>query len=138
MGNITIRLGVVIGILAGVQAVFYYVGHGRLTHPDMVEPQQPITNFPMVVSTPETGTWEGKPTKLEDEMFDESEVSVAESRLYTKEGRAMKFFLAEYDQPRAGLYHNPMNCYNSQGFTLVGRAERRPLKAPIAPIPRSA
>lgn len=99
----------------------------------MVSTQQPITNFPMVVSTPETGTWEGKPTKLEDEMFDESEVSVAESRLYTKEGRAMKFFLAEYDQPRAGLYHNPMNCYNSQGFTLVGRAERRPLKTPNRP-----
>ncbi len=86
MGNIIVRLGVVIGILAGTQAVFYYVGHGRLTHPDMVQPLQPIANFPMVVTTPETGTWEGKPTKLEDEMFDESEVSVAESRLYTKEG----------------------------------------------------
>ncbi len=45
----------------------------------------------------------------------------------------MKFFLAEYDQPRAGLYHNPMNCYNSQGFTLVGGVQRRPLKAPNRP-----
>ena len=53
MGNIMVRMGVVIGVLAAVQLGFCYVGH--LAHPDVVEPQRPIDDFPMVVNTPETG-----------------------------------------------------------------------------------
>ena len=49
--------------------------------------------------------------------------SVAVSRIYTKEGRSLKFLLAEYESPRAGLYHNPMNCYHTHGFTQIGVTE---------------
>ena len=37
MGNIMVRMGVVIGVLVAVQLGFLYVGH--LTHPTVVEPQ---------------------------------------------------------------------------------------------------
>ena len=58
MGNIMVRMGVVIGILVAVQLGLFYFGH--LTHPAVVEPQRPLADFPLVVSTPEMGTWEGK------------------------------------------------------------------------------
>ena len=130
MGNMLVRMGVVIGILAGVQMGFFYVG--RLGHPTVVEPQKPIEDFPLVVNTP-VGTWEGKNAKLDERSFNESEVDIAVSRLYAKEGRNLKFLLAEYKHPSAGLYHNPMNCYHTQGFTLVGSMEMQPLKAANRP-----
>jgi hypothetical protein len=120
-----VRMGLVIGILAVEQLGFWAVGH--LSNPSVIEPRQPLSNFPMKVTTAETGTWDGKPTKLDDQMFDESEVSAVETRLYVKEGRTLKFLLAEYREPSKGLYHNPMNCYHSQGYTLVGDVEKRPL-----------
>jgi len=131
MGNIMVRMGVVIGVLVAVQLGFFFVGH--LAHPSMIEPQRPIDDFPLVVHTAETGTWEGKNAKLDDRTFNESEVDVAVSRIYSKEGDSkdphiLKFLLAEYKSPRSGLYHNPMNCYHSQGFTPIGEAEQHPLK----------
>ncbi len=131
MGNIMVRMGVVIGILVAVQLGFFYVGH--LTHPAVVEPQRPLDDFPMVVSTPEMGTWEGKDAELDDRSFNESEVDVAVSRIYTKEGHILKFLLAEYHSRRSGLYHNPMNCYHTHGFTQIGDVERQPLKAANRP-----
>ena len=71
--------------------------------------------------------------KLDDRSFNEAEVSSAVSRVYTKENRAIKFLLCEYKDPSRGLYHNPMNCYHSQGFTLMGDAERLPLAAANRP-----
>ncbi len=127
MSNFMVRMGVVIGVLAAVQVGFFYVGH--LTHPVVVEPVRPITDFPMVVSTPEMGTWEGKDARLDDRMFLESGVDSDVSRVYSKEGHSLKFFLAEYKQPSVGLYHNPMNCYHTQGFTLVGEVVQQPLTA---------
>ncbi len=135
MGNIMVRMGVVIGILAAVQLGFLYVGH--LAHPAVVEAQQPLENFPMVVSTQEMGTWQGRTAILDQQTFDESEVDGAVSRIYTKEGttdgRGLKFLLAEYKSPRSGLYHNPMNCYRSQGFSQIGGVEMQPLKVPNRP-----
>jgi hypothetical protein len=60
-------------------------------------------------------------------------VDVAVSRIYTKEGRNLKFLLAEYREPSVGLYHNPMNCYTAQGFTQIGGVEWRPLNAANRP-----
>ena len=101
MGNIMVRMGVVIGVLVAVQLGFFYVGH--LAHPTVVEPQRPIEDFPMVVNTPAMGTWEGKNAKLDERSFNESEADVAVSRIYSKEGRNIKFLLAEYKSPRAGF-----------------------------------
>jgi len=126
MGNIIVRMGVVIGTLLAVQLGFLYVG--VLRHPTVVEPQRPITDFPMVVKA-----WEGKPAKLDEREFAESEVASDVSRIYAKEGRTLKFFLAEYDEPAKGLYHNPMNCYHSNGFSQVGSVEWQPVKTSNRP-----
>ena len=132
MGNIMVRMGVVIGVLVAVQLGFFFVGN--MAHPGMVEPQQPIDDFPMVVRTADAGTWEGKATKLDDRTFNQTEADTIVSRVYFKEGDSkdthlLKFLLAEYQSPRLGLYHNPMVCYHSNGFTLIGEAEMHPLKA---------
>ena len=131
MGNIMVRMGMVIAIVIGVQMGFLYVGH--LKHPEIVEPPRPIEDFPMVVNTAAAGTWEGKDAKLPEREFNESEVSKAVSRTYTnREGQSMSFLLAEYLSPSVGLYHNPMNCYHTHGFVLAG-SESRPLKAANCP-----
>ena len=151
MGNIMVRMGVVIGILVAVQLGFLYVGH--LAHPVIVEPRQPIdgkdqdgkylyvkdkdgkdarAGFPEKVATA-SGPWVGTDAELDKRTFDEAEVDVAVSRVYSREGHNLKFLLAEYRSPRAGLYHNPMNCYHTQGFTLIGSEERQPLKAANRP-----
>ena len=127
MGNIMVRMGVVIGILVAAQVGFAVVGH--MTHPAVVEPQRPLAEFPLVVNLPTMGTWDGKNATLDERSFNESEADLAVSRLYSKEGRNIKFLLAEYKEPRKGLYHNPMNCYHTQGFALLGDEERQPLKA---------
>jgi len=124
-------MGVVIGVLAAVQLGFVYVGH--VAHPAVVEPQRPLADFPLVVATSEMGTWEGKNVKLDERSFNESEADVAVSRIYSREGHNMKFLLAEYKSPRSGLYHNPMNCYHTQGFTLIGEVEMHPLKVSNRP-----
>ena len=151
MGNIMVRMGVVIGILVAVQLGFLYVGH--LAHPVIVEPRQPIdgkdqdgkylyvkdkdgkdarAGFPEKVATA-SGPWVGTDAELDKRTFDEAEVDVAVSRVYSREGHNLKFLLAEYRSPRAGLYHNPMNCYYTQGFTQIGRVKMEPLTVPDRP-----
>jgi len=151
MGNIMVRMGVVIGILVLVQAGFAYVG--RLAYPNVVEPQPPINGkaengsyllvkgkdgkevragFPEIVPT-ESAPWVGRDAELDKRTFDEAEVDVAVSRIYSREGRGLKFLLAEYKSPRLGLYHNPRNCYNSQGFTQIGPVRMETVKAPDRP-----
>jgi len=124
------RYGAAIEMLVVVQVVFFWVGH--MAHPTVVEPQRPLESFPMVVNIPAMGAWEGKDAKLDERSFNESEADIAVSRIYTKEGRGIKLLLAEYQSPRAGLYHNPMNCYHTQGFTL-GHKDMQPLKAANRP-----
>jgi hypothetical protein len=131
MGNIMVRMGVVIGVLLVVQVGFRFLGNWK--HPDIVEPEQSIETFPLEVNTPTTGKWVGTNTKLDERTWNESQVDLAVSRLYSKDGRSLKFLLAEYRRPAEGLYHNPMNCYHSNGFTLVGEVVREPLKAANRP-----
>ena len=56
--------------------------------------------------------------------------TIAVSRIYSREGHSLKFLLAEYRSRRAGLYHNPMNCYHTQGFTQIGRVEMNAVESP--------
>ena len=37
----------------------------------------------------------------------------------------MSVLLGIYKQPTDGLYHNPFNCYETHGFTLKRREQRR-------------
>jgi hypothetical protein len=135
MGNIMVRMGVVIGIILAVQGGFWYVGH--MSHPAIVEGQQPLENFPKTFSS-EKGAWHGVDAKLDDRTWNESEVDGAVSRFYAKDGidRKLTFLLAEYKSPRSGLYHNPMNCYRTHGFTQIGSARFRPLEADGRPATR--
>jgi EpsI family protein len=125
MGNIMVRMAIVIGVMLSVKLGLSYVG--LMSHPAVVEPQIPLEQFPMTVTLPDKGTWQGKETKLDEQTFNQSEVSVAVSRIYTKDNQVLKFLLAEYKESSKGLYHNPMNCYRSQGFALLSTANQ-PLK----------
>ncbi len=129
MNHILIRMGVVIGTLATVQMGLWYVG--LVTHPTVVDPRIPITDFPRTINVP-TGTWEGKDAQLDARTFNETQAETAVSRSYTKQNLRLSFLLAEYKSPHDGLYHNPMNCYHTHGFTLEDET-KLPLQAPNRP-----
>ena len=101
MGNIMVRMGVVIGVLAAMQLGFFYVGH--VAHPAIVEPQRPLEEFPLVVTRRqrEPGKERTRNWTIEASMSPQADVAV--SRIYTKEGHILKFLLAEYGSRRSGF-----------------------------------
>jgi hypothetical protein len=132
MGNILVRIGVVIGVLVGVKAWLWYTLHMR-DNPTVVQPLKPLSSFSKVVRTESTGDWTGK-----DEIMDKQEYNYAQldeyvSRTYTNhDNRTMSVLLGIYDSPAVGLYHNPFNCYDTHGFVLKEHI-RKPLSAANRP-----
>ena len=131
MGNILVRMGVVIGVLVGVQAGFLYVLH--LRNPAVVPPLKALESFPETVRTESAGDWVGKDQKLDDQEFNYAQLDSDISRVYTNgAGRSMSLLLGVYNRPAIGLYHNPFNCYDTHGFTLKSQI-RKPLQAANRP-----
>ena len=131
MGNILVRMGVVIGVLVGVQAGFLYVFH--LRNPTVVPPLKPLETFPSTVHAESTLDWVGKDQKLDDQEFNYAQLNGYISRIYTNgAGRSMSLLLGVYNSPAIGLYHNPFNCYDTHGFTLKSQI-RKPVQAANRP-----
>ena len=127
MGNILVRMGVVIGVMVGVQAGFLYVLH--LRNPTVLPPLKPLESFPSTVRTEIAGDWVGKDQKLDDQEFNYAQLDACISRVYTNgAGRSMSLLLGVYNSPPIGLYHNPFNCYDTHGFVLKSQI-RKPLQA---------
>jgi hypothetical protein len=131
MGNILVRIGVVIGVLVGVQAGFLYVLH--LRNPTVVQPLRPLESFDKVVRAESTGDWVGKDQKLDDQEFNYAQLDADLSRVYTnRDNRSMSVLIGVYSSPAIGLYHNPFNCYDTHGFVLKNQV-RKPLQAANRP-----
>jgi hypothetical protein len=131
MGNILVRMGVVIGVLVGVQAGFLYVLH--LRNPTVVPPLKALDSFPKVVHTDSTGDWVGKDQKLDKQEFNYAQLDSDISRVYTNgANRSMSVLIGIYNSPAIGLYHNPFNCYDTHGFVLRNQI-RKPLQAANRP-----
>jgi EpsI family protein len=125
MGNILVRMGVVIGALLVVQVGLAYVFH--LRNPEVVPlPPHALETFPMLVKTESTGDWSGKDQKLDNEQFNYAQLDDDVSRLYTnRDNRTLSVLLGVYSSTAIGLYHNPFNCYNTHGFTLKDNIRKR-------------
>jgi hypothetical protein len=132
MGNILVRMGVVIGVLVGVKGWLWYTLHLR-ENPTVVQPLKPLDSFSKVVHTESSGDWVGKDQKLDDQEFNYAQLDSDVSRIYTNgANRSMSVLLGIYSSPAIGLYHNPFNCYETHGFNLKTQI-RKPLKAANRP-----
>ncbi len=132
MGNILVRMGVVICVLLGVKAVLWQTTHLR-DNPTVVPPLKPLESFPATVHTENAGDWVGKDQKLDELQFNYAQLETDISRIYTNgAGRSMSLLLGIYNSPAIGLYHNPFNCYDANGYVLKSQI-RKPLQAANRP-----
>ena len=79
------------------------------------------------------GVWHGKEVKLDPKLFVATEAASALTRSYSDAmDRMVSVFTAIYTNPDAGVYHSPLNCYQSQGWTKLSE-DRVPLTVPGRP-----
>lgn len=73
---------------------------------------------PLAINLPyQLGGWSGTKADLDPRIFNATEAKVAENRNYLDEsGNAISLHIAYYDNPDAGVFHCPTNCYRCSGF----------------------
>lgn len=115
-GNIAIRV-----IVAAAVIVSTYIGVrvvGKLTEtPPTALPAWSIQDLPK-----QLGEWHGEDTKLDERLFQaEGAHSVLNRTYHNESGMMISLHLAIFDKPTDGIWHNPMSCYESNGW--VARKE---------------
>jgi EpsI family protein len=67
---------------------------------------------------------EGEDARLHKEIFMNTGAKVTVDRLYHDSvGDPLKLYIATFDDPDAGVYHAPTNCYTSHGWRLLKEAK---------------
>ncbi|MGD0896519.1 MAG: exosortase-associated EpsI family protein [Thermoguttaceae bacterium] len=117
------RLGILIILVSVVHGGFIVVRAG--TQPaEVILSGRTIHELPLTL-----GPWQGEDTTLDPRTFAGTEAVEAVGRNYAdRADHSTSVFLATYSDPRAGVYHSPMNCYQSSGWTNIDEV-RLPLQA---------
>jgi EpsI family protein len=113
-GSIAIRV-----IVAAAVIMSTYIGVrivGKLTEtPPVVLPNWKVQDLPK-----QLGEWKGEDAKLDERLFAaEGANSVVERQYHNESGMTIALHLAIFDKPTEGIWHNPMSCYVSGGWTNV-------------------
>jgi len=128
------RLGILIMLVSAAHGGFVVVRAG--TRPGQVRlPARSIHELPRTL-----GVWHGEdPERQGEEAEIHAKIFVgtgaldAVDRIYTdRSGHATSLFVALYDDPEAGVYHTPSNCYRSNGWTNIDDVPM-PLEVPGRP-----
>jgi EpsI family protein len=127
MRNTMFRLLLVAAVVAVVHVGFKAVGI-MVQPPTVRMPSHSLSEMPLRL-----GPWQGQETKLDPRLTEGSEAEVAASRAYTgPQDRLVSMFTAIYTKVDRGVYHSPLNCYQSSGWTKISethvplRTEGRP------------
>ena len=105
--RLLIAIGVVVVSFAGSYAV-----RAAMETPEVALPDRDFDTLPM-----QLGKWHGEDVELDPEVFINTDAHKAVQREYEdRQGNVISLFLAIYDQPDRGIYHNPMNCYRANGY----------------------
>ena len=114
MKSMVARLATVIIVMLLVQGGFYVVGESTRL-PEIRIPSQSIKMIPS-----QFGVWDGEDTTLDPELFTKSEARESADRIYrNRSGDKISIHAALFTDPSKGLYHSPMNCYRSSGWTKL-------------------
>lgn len=125
MRSMVLRLVTVIVVVVFVQGAFYVVD---MQPPEVVFPEVSLKTMPM-----QFGAWEGEEIELDSKIFAKTGAHESVDRSY-REGAGQKISVhsAAFENPTEGLYHSPMNCYRSNGWTKLNE-KRIPLKTENRP-----
>ncbi len=113
-GNISVRV-----IIAAALIVSTYIGVrvvGKLTQtPPVVLPNWKVQDLPK-----QLGEWKGEDAELDKRIFvAEGAHSVVERQYRNESGTVISLHLALFKDPVEGIWHNPISCYVSGGWTPV-------------------
>jgi EpsI family protein len=127
MNSTVTRLAILIALVVAVHCGFILVRAG--TQPAQVAlPTRSIHELPRTL-----GTWHGEDAELDSKIFVGTAAHAAVDRTYTDRlGHSTSVFVALYDDPAAGVYHTPSNCYRQNGWTNISEV-RIPLECPGRP-----
>lgn len=120
MKNPVTRLLIAIGIVLMVYVGSFAV-HAALETPEVILPDRDFDTLPM-----QLGQWHGEDVELDPKIFVSTEAdSVVQREYRNSQGRGVSLFLAVYKDPDRGIYHNPMNCYRSNGWQKIEDSYRQ-------------
>ncbi len=114
MKSMTIRLAILAGVVIIVHLGFVVLRAG--TQPaEVLPPTQGIKSLPLVF-----GEWHGTEGQMDPKLEAGTESRDAVDREYKdRDGNTASVFVAFYDNPERGAYHNPMICYRANGWNII-------------------
>jgi EpsI family protein len=122
------RLGILIMLVSVVHGGFVALRAGTQPAEVLIPAPPGIHKLPLTL-----GVWRGEEGHLDPKLFVGAEAYDVVSRIYTdREGHTVSVLFALYVDPGAGVYHTPMNCYQSNGWTNRDQM-RLPLQTPNRP-----
>lgn len=120
IGNATVRVYVVVGLIA----VTYLVGHkapSLLRPSEVAMPSWTFDEMPLNLAN-----WRGEPTKMDPEIAVATGADRIVNRAYKDDlGHVVAVHTAVFKSADAGVYHSPLNCYQSQGWQQIKRTTER-------------
>ena len=121
----SIRILVVAAIIRAVALVMWYMNSALLKPPEVEMPSWTFRQLPL-----QFGDWQGEDTQLDRNIALATGASIIVDRLYQDvSNHGVKMHTAFFEDPSKGVYHNPMNCYRANGWTLKSETRK---KIPIA------
>jgi EpsI family protein len=112
MNSVSTRLYVVVGIILGAYGI------GRLVQaaaepPQVERPKWSVKDLPM-----QLGSWRGEDAEINPEIAAATGAYAIANRIYSNgKGQSVSLHTAMFDDPSEGVYHSPLNCYRSSGWT---------------------
>ncbi len=118
MKNVSTRLFIIVGLVLVAYGIGYFVQ--AATEPPNVEfPKWSITDLPT-----ELGSWHGEDTEMDTEIAIATGAASIVNRIYRDDkGRAVSLHFAMFKDPAEGVYHSPLNCYRSSGWTKLRQSQ---------------
>jgi EpsI family protein len=122
--NTPIRLYAVAGIIAVTFGVAYFIQANVLKPPEVKMPQWTFGDMPL-----QLGDWRGENTESDPLITGRTGAKTTVERNYRDEaGHQIAVYTAMWEDVAEGVYHNPMNCYFSQGFRQSGKQVTKQLR----------
>jgi EpsI family protein len=114
MNNIAIRLYAVVALVM-VSYGGARVAQSLAEPPEVELPDWSLADLPM-----QLGRWQGEITHLDPEITRAVGAKVIVDHVYRGElGDQVAVHTAMFENPAEGVYHSPLNCYRSAGWTKL-------------------
>jgi EpsI family protein len=107
----SIRILVVAFIVPAV-AFIAWLMNAAMKPPEVQMPGWSFRELPR-----QLGEWQGENSEMDPEIFKATGAKIIEDRIYQDvSNHSIRMHTAFFEDPAAGVYHNPMNCYRANGW----------------------